>query len=789
MKRNSLPGIIPEAARQKLLLARKRHQPFYLFGATGFGKTTIIKEYLQHRNYFYVSGNELEQITSFDEYVKKENSVVVIDDLYLVRSTDNQSKILALCEQTDLWVILINRAPVPGWLLSCSVNCGMIVGTEEDLKLQVPDIQKMLKHYDISLSDEECRALMELSEGNGYALHSAALRLQDGSALTPEILQELSDSFSKRLEVTIVQSMSLDILEFLLQVSVVDEFNLELAEYITGNSKSAALIQKVQETGYFLFEKEGTYYLRAQLLDTLRNYVRKTYGSSYINEYYYNAGLYYETHDDLLNALRMYEIAGNHHRMRNILIRSARQNPSTGHYLELQKYYQALTEEEVSDSPVLMSALSMFYSMILQPEESEFWYKKLEEYSKVAVGIMRKEAIMRLAYLDIGLPHRGTKDLINIFKHFSQLMLTGDFTLPELSVTSNLPSTMNGGKDFCEWSKRDVEIATLLGKPISILLGKYGKGLVNEALGESIYEKGKDDFAVFSYLNKAHLEANIAGKMELLFAIVGVQVRMSATHGDISLAYEQLNSFRKKITQKDNSGLWQNLQAFYCRLDLYLNQSDAIQEWLTTSPDENESFFAMERYRYLIKIRCYIRDAEYAKALSLAERLLYYAEQYQRHYVVMETKLLWAVINYRMGHSWKEMFLDMLEQAYGYRFIRIISQEGNAVLPLLQEVKNVYGKEDSQKKEWFRKMIAEAEKVAKYYPAYLHSNMVSINNFSENAIQILKLQAEGMTVKQISQKLNLSEATVKYHTTETYRKLNVKGKTDAVQKARSLKII
>ncbi|MGN0578778.1 MAG: hypothetical protein ACI4J4_09165 [Ruminiclostridium sp.] len=48
---------------------------------------------------------------------------------------------------------------------------------------------------------------------------------------------------------------------------------------------------------------------------------------------------------------------------------------------------------------------------------------------------------------------------------------------------------MNGGKDFCEWSKHDREIAATAGNIVCTFLGKYGKGLVNAALAESFYEK------------------------------------------------------------------------------------------------------------------------------------------------------------------------------------------------------------------------------------------------------------------------------------------------------------
>ena len=77
----------------------------------------------------------------------------------------------------------------------------------------------------------------------------------------------------------------------------------------------------------------------------------------------------------------------------------------------------------------------------------------------------------------------------------------------------------------------------------------------------------------------------------------------------------------------------------------------------------------------------------------------------------------------------------------------------------------------------------------KLYPEYLTASLISKSDFSEHEVQILKLLDEGMTMKQISEALFLSESTVKYHTVESYRKLGAKGKLDALRQARALKII
>ena len=60
----------------------------------------------------------------------------------------------------------------------------------------------------------------------------------------------------------------------------------------------------------------------------------------------------------------------------------------------------------------------------------------------------------RLAWLDISLPQRGAEGLTTIIPAVFRLLTNKEVTLPAFSITSALPSLMNGGKDFSTWSKK-----------------------------------------------------------------------------------------------------------------------------------------------------------------------------------------------------------------------------------------------------------------------------------------------------------------------------------------------
>ncbi len=784
--------IAPATALRKLKAARDLSQTVYLYGATGYGKTELIRHFLSGRRYIRLSCEELPWKPGAippQEPGKQTRWAVVIDDLHRLKSEELRQEVLALEQRKDLWLIMISRSPIPAWLMPRYVKAGFILITEEDLKLGEAEIGGYLKACGIPSTDEEVRYLQRTSEGNAYVVRHAALKLKEGKSLGPALYEEIWEAFSVYLENFVLSGWDSDLLEFLMQVSVVDAFTLELAEMITGSPYVVSLLEQAAEAGNFLFQKDGVYRMRPTLNHALQSRAAKVYGLERVKDFKYNAALYYELHDEILPALRLFEECGKGEHIKSLLIRNARRNPGNGYYYELRRYYLNLSEQEIETSPVLMAGMSMLYSMLMDGEKSEYWYQKLTAFAKKAKGGVLREAQSRLAYLDIALPHRGSRNLLEIMKHIPAMLLDNGVSFPEFSVTSNLPSTMNGGKDFCHWSPDDTRIAKTFGPLVERILGRYGKGLVKAALGESYYEKGADAYQVMTLLTRAQMETERGGMPEIAFAAIGVRVRLSLVQGDFQAAKELLASFEKSVKENQALQLLPNIQALRCRLALYEGDRNQVEQWMEAAPDENKEFFVMERYRYLTKVRCYLAKGEYLTAQALLEKLRYYAEQTNRPYIRMEVGLLSAIAKERVGGSWQEELSAVLKEAESYRFLRLISEEGAAVWPLLQREKKTLLESGEMDRNWLKRLLEEAEEMARRYPLYLKKRTATAADFSETALTILRLQADGLSLNQIAQRLGMKSFSVSYHIQENYRKLNVSRKADALLAARSLGIL
>ena len=784
--------IRPKTANKKMKAAQTLLQTVYLYGISGCGKTAFIRDYLGKKKYYYYSAEQL-NAEELEIALSDKTSIVVIDNLHQLRTDELRDlimkKIEMLARRSDVWLILSGRSRMPSWLLSIYYRKVFTVIEEEDFVLSEAEMRQYLNLWGLTLTEEDYSKFAVLTKGIGIIIRLLAMELSSGRPFDSNYIERMRSDFWDYLDSHVYDQWEVEIQEFLMQICIVEEFDKHLAEMITGRTDVERMIAIAEQLGNFLQFREviagkRIYEIRLAMRHSMRRRLLRTYQKEKWERLYYNAGLYYELESDTPNALKMYEACHDTERIAGLLISNARKNPASGHYYELRQYYLSLPEEKIRESVELMAGMSMLQSMLLNVEESEHWYEELKKLEERFSGSTKKAAKGQLVYLDIGLPHRGSSSLIDILKNAGSLLMNRNISLPEFSVTSNLPSQMNGGKDFCEWSKRDKELANSIGKIVEFTLGKYGKGLVNLALAESFLEKGEDSYEIANLTNKGMMQAQAGGKIEQCFVAAGILAWLHILNDHAEDAREQLLYFQKKAEQEASTKLLANLAALQIRIGLYQGKSAEAVEWMEQAPNEELEFSTMERFRYLTKVRIYLLMGKYEKAISLLQRIQYYAELMHRTYIAMEADLLLAITQYRMGNEkWEENLQKVLAKAENYHFVRLISREGAAVNRMLKEIawkgkQTKYGKA----------VMTETEKMALAYPGYLKQVMEEAA-FSENAIKILKLQAEGLSTTEIAGELGLKIENVKYHNKQNFKKLGVNSKTAAVTEARKRKLI
>ncbi|MEG2624563.1 MAG: helix-turn-helix transcriptional regulator, partial [Clostridia bacterium] len=250
-------------------------------------------------------------------------------------------------------------------------------------------------------------------------------------------------------------------------------------------------------------------------------------------------------------------------------------------------------------------------AMNMDFDASDGWYAALADYLSTFKKSDAEYRIARekIAYLDIALPQRPSQGLIERIKSVFRAFLDGQLTPPAFSVTSTLPSVMNGGKDFCAWSAKDDLLYHTMRASVEGILGKDGVGLADLAICESKFEKGKDVAPQMLTLMGRLGEIQARGTPDIEFAVMGLWVRMQTMRGKAAEALKMLESLRDKYAQTGQGRFLPNLDALRCRIWLRLGNANAAQRWLSASaPRDEAKLRTMWRYQYLTRAMAQIAN-------------------------------------------------------------------------------------------------------------------------------------------------------------------------------------
>ena len=161
--------------------------------------------------------------------------------------------------------------------------------------------------------------------------------------------------------------------------------------------------------------------------------------------------------------------------------------------------------------------------------------------------------------------------MLDTFPKAFRLLKAKEIKLPSFSVTSCLPSLMNGGKDFSPWSRKDDLLYKTLKVPVETVLGRDGVCLADCAMAESKFEKGENVkdrmLSLMSKLSRIRRD----GTPDIEFAVLGLLARTQIDSGRAGDAKQTLLTLQSRYEAEEMTRFLPNLDAMLCRVDMYLS--------------------------------------------------------------------------------------------------------------------------------------------------------------------------------------------------------------------------
>ena len=164
--------------------------------------------------------------------------------------------------------------------------------------------------------------MFDIALGN-FEFHRSGERI----FLTPDRTEEIRNQLWEYLDEHVYSHWDLELLDFLMKLTIVEEFDLELAKKITGNQNAERMIAKALDHGTGIQRRVKAYSREQELMKvdyeirppvrrSLFWKLRKTYGEEEIQKLYRRAGEYYEQNDRIPMAFQLYEKAGDQERLK-----------------------------------------------------------------------------------------------------------------------------------------------------------------------------------------------------------------------------------------------------------------------------------------------------------------------------------------------------------------------------------------------------------------------------------------------------------------------------------------
>ena len=780
-------NIIIKTSVQKRFDSFMMHGRVLFFSAPcGFGKTVLADALLRGRNVLRQSAADPDCAIPPSA---QDWDILLIDDLQFMQEEAGQQ---ALCElirsSPERHFVLLSRGVPPGCLTAFQYTGLMTVLEAEDLLFDAGDVRRLFQLSGVNVTDSEIDGILKESVGYPLGVAITARCMSPDKPWTPELVARVFHEVFLYFETAIYRRFDLPVRRFLLELAPFESFDLEMARMVSGDPRAGERLDwLLRYTTMLRYDDCQRFHFWSGFRAFLLWEMEREYTEEKRKALISRGGLYYELKEDYAHALECYTSGGDHSKVSELLVRNAELHPGMGHYAEMEKYYRSLPEAEILASPSLMQGMSMLCALVMDYEGSERWYGEMQKFAEHcdrqdAAG---KQARGRLAWLDISLPQRGVKGLTETIPAVFRLLTNKEVALPSFSVTSALPSIMNGGKDFSEWSKKDDLLYKTIRLPVEAVLGRDSVCLADCAIAESKFEKGEDVAGRMLSLLPQMNEVRNHGTSDMEFAVSGLLARSQLANGQPTDARRTIEVLHECFVERGLTRFLPNMDAMLCRIDMHTGDLDAADAWYREkAPREPTHLNVMRRYQYLTQAMVELADGRPDAALLTLAPLEPYIQNCARIIDGIHLNVLTAIaLRRKKDERWRERLTAALDAATEYRFIRTVSVYGTAVLPLLEAL-NWDGD-----KAWSKRLMAAVRMQAAFYPHFLESRLAPGEELTPTELQILHLICADKSNAEIAQIMDVKLPTVKTHVSHILDKLDVKRRAEARTAAKKLRLI
>ena len=775
--------------------------------------------------------------------------LVVLDDFHLIRDprvTDGLRSLL-IGSPPPLHVLLLTRSD-PHLPLALLRSRGHLVEIRQrDLRFSEGEARALLGSLlGGVLAGDLLQSLYAKTEGWAAGLQMAAVALR-GREDREDFVRGFSGTnryiFDYLMEEALRQ-LPAEIQDFLVRTSLVDSFCPALCDALLGVSQgsgrdSAAVIEGIDRANLFVecLDEERAWYRYHRLF---RDLLRKRFTATLHGEsaaLHRRASTWYADHGMTQLAIEHACQAGDAERAACLLEDSVDELLASGQLAWLIAWGGKIIGSSIAGHPGLLIALAMASASTGRLADAEKYARQAESHLREAddpqtdnrragrlstvralVAIFRGDAAASQAHAEAALAllpgDRDSPWRVQLLTALANLDLErGDFEAARRALVEVMEAGRRTRNPYVELDAA-AHLALILAMQgrlreaeetacaAELVLSEQGlhssveEGMLSLSRAFLRCESGDIEGAA-RFLERG-LPCSRAASMPAMMAWAWlVTSRFHLARGDLSAA-ERESREGARIASEGDIPVWLScgISSLKARILLRVGKIDEAHAWLadrgiSPSGDIRHPWQA----EYLALAWCLRAEGSKAEAAALSARLLAWGESTGQRALTVSSLIVGSLAAYESGRrsEGRGLLARAVDLAHSEGLVQAFFDDGDAVPVLLRDLE---GPARDHVDRLFPSLRANtvtpaggASPSTDALTASAEPERATAAGLSLREREVLKLVAAGLSNKEIAARLFISERTVKYHTTNIYTKLDVKGRTQALHRARILGLL
>ena len=675
-----------------------------------------------------------------------------------------------------------------------------------DLRLEEEQVNSFMHQHGLNLSRGDVHTLATRTEGWMAGVQLAALSLLHDSNDPTSFIRRLdgtNDVVANFLIEEVLDGQSAEMAQFLSATSVVDEFDVELANALLGDEHGANLLRRSINSGLFIVQLGGDppHYRYHHLFRELLQAQLEAEDPARAKALHACAGTWYEKTGSYASAVDHFVQAGELDRAFELLHDHLAHEWFPGPSSSAGAWLGRLSHEDIRAHRARMVDYALALGLAGRIEEQGWWLAQASGAASNSDddGDSDSEFDIRLAAVNAqwhGM--RGEPDSIIVFERdvFSRLTPGTDFVMDQFPVLSARAHLYNEDPDSCITT---CDIALGHADPVTaaVLLGIRSGGLfelgqlrqartaANAALDAARARGVSNHVGLFDAiltLGALSLEAGQLDEAERLiedavrssekirppFELLGLieRARLFHSRGELVEGLGILERAKTVLPAGARSPLIQRADVLEARIRMDLGDPGPAADLVRTLPP-SPTRCLLETRAWLVRGQADRADVAMneldagALGVSLAIQLTCLRADVRRHMGIPYDDDLWRLVELGRPQGFVLSVLDVSHEL------------GNDLVALLRH---------SPSDDYADTLVRVADRIAAHgaiSPPYRDSRL------STREQGVLRFLQTRLSTREIAGELFISMNTLKTHLKSIYRKLDASSRSDAVARARA----